>query len=273
MKAIRAVIIVIFLAAVGIYGLAEYQEMANADPNRPQLVSETERIVVPCDYTEEDIMEGLSAHDEEDGDLTGEILLGGLSRFTTPGICRATYVVFDSANQSAVLTREVEFEDYRSPRFTLSAPLVFLEGASGDAISNVGAEDVLDGDISTQVRMTANDISYLRTGEYTMTVEVSNSFGDYADAVLPVHVVTSDSQALSLDLETNLLYLEQGSAFSPDGYVTAVRLEDGSEAVGVQVTAQSDVDPSVPGCYEVEYTAEDEEGRTGVTWMIVIVEE
>ena len=71
MKAIRAVIIVIFLAAVGIYGLAEYQEMANADPNRPQLVSETERIVVPCDYTEEDIMEGLSAYDEEDGDLTG----------------------------------------------------------------------------------------------------------------------------------------------------------------------------------------------------------
>lgn len=98
--------------------------------------------------TEEDIMEGLSAHDEEDGDLTGEILLGGLCPGYYAGDRRATYVVFDSANQSAVLTREVEFEDYRSPRFTLSAPLVFLEGASGDAISNVGAEDVLDGDIS-----------------------------------------------------------------------------------------------------------------------------
>lgn len=273
MKAIRAVVIIVFLAAVGIYGAAAYQENANKDPNRPRITSEEERITVPCDYTQEDIMGGLSAWDEEDGDLTGEILLGGLSRFTAPGVCRATYVVFDSANQAATLTREVEFSDYHSPQFTLAAPLVFREGESGNAISHVGATDVLDGDISDQVKMTENDISYLRVGDYTMKVEVSNSFGDFSDAVFPVHVVEKESQQLSLELASNLIYVEKDSAFSTDGHVTAVRLEDGTEVSDAEITAESGVDTAVPGCYEVMYTAEDSQGNQGTTWMIVMVQE
>lgn len=273
MKGIRAVIIIIFLAAAGIYGVAVYQENRENDPNRPNITSEEERIVVPCSYTEEDILAGLSAWDEEDGDLTGEILLGDLSRFVAPGVCRATYVVFDSANQAATLTREVEFEGYRSPQFTLTAPLVFKEGESGNAVSHVGATDLLDGDISDQVKMTDNDISYLRTGDYTMTVEVSNRFGDFADAVFPVHVVEKETQELTIGLSANLVYVEKDSVFSADGYVTEVRMGDGTEAADPEITAESGVNTAVPGCYEVKYTAEDSEGRQGLVWMIVIVEE
>lgn len=273
MRIIRIAVVIIFVMAVGVYGWAVYEEQTQKDPNRPQITSETERISLSCSYTDEEIMEGLQAWDEEDGDLTEEILLGGLSRFVSPGVCRATYVVFDSANQAATLTREVEFTDYISPRFTLHAPLVFEEGKSGNASTYVGATDVLDGDISDQVKMTDHTISYAQAGDYTMDVEVSNSFGDFVDVTFPVHVVEEEWMELTLKLKTNLVYLEKNSDFDAQGYVEAVYQKDGNEETDVTIAVESNVDPAVSGCYEVKYTAENAEGQKGITWLPVIVQE
>ena len=47
---------------------------------------------------------GVTASDEEDGDLTDQIVAGSFSRFVDPGVTGLTYVVFDSQGQSASLT-------------------------------------------------------------------------------------------------------------------------------------------------------------------------
>ncbi len=272
MKAVRTIVIVLCVIALGIYGAAWFVEQSREDPTRPTLTSDVEVLELPCAYSQEQMLSGLHAYDERDGDLTGEILVGDISRFQQEGTCEVTYVVFDSSNQPASLTRQVVFTDYRSPQFTLTQPLVFVAGRGSSASSYVGAQDMLDGDISSLVRMTNSNISYSVAGDYEIQVEVTNSFGDISEATLPVHIVEQYQQSITIQLTENLVYLSVGETLNPDSYISSVTASNGSELNAGSVTAISEVDTSTPGCYEVEYVVEDSNGNQGVTWLVVIVE-
>lgn len=271
MKAIRNIVIVLLVIALGIYMASWFVEQSREDPTRPTITSDVEVLELPCAYSQEQMLSGLHAYDERDGDLTSEILVGEISRFQQKGTSEVTYVVFDSSNQPATLTRQVVFTDYRSPQFTLTQPLVFVQGQGSSASSYVGATDMLDGDISSSVRMTDSNISYSVAGDYEMDVEVTNSFGDLAEATLPVHIVEQYQQSLTIELTQNLIYLSVGDAFQPNDYVSAVTASNGSHVDISSVTTVNGVDTSTPGCYEVQYNAVSA-GREGVTWLVVIVE-
>ena len=128
-----------------------------------------------------------------------------------------SYVVFDSYNQSATFTRPVQFTDYESPRFTLTEPLVFQAGRGGRAMDRIGAEDSVDGDISSLVIQSGSDVDYGEAGEYTIHVEVTNRFGDLQTEALPVHVLEVIPTRAQLVLRTPLLYLNLGEIFRPHG--------------------------------------------------------
>ncbi len=271
MKAIRNIVIVLLVIALGIYVASWFVEQSREDPTRPTITSDVEVLELPCAYSQEQMLSGLTAYDERDGDLTSEILVGEISRFQQEGTCEVTYVVFDSSNQPATLTRQVVFTDYRSPQFTLTQPLVFVQGRGSSASSYVGATDMLDGDISPSVRMTDSNISYSVAGDYKMNVEVTNSFGDLAEATLPVHIVEQYQQGLTIQLTQNLVYLSVGETFQPYNYVSSVTTSNGSQIDTDNVTAVSGVDASTPGCYEVQYNVSSG-GSQGITWLVVIVE-
>lgn len=271
MKAIRNIVIVLLVIALGIYVASWFVEQSREDPTRPTITSDVEVLELPCAYSQEQMLSGLTAYDERDGDLTSEILVGEMSRFQQKGTCEVTYVVFDSSNQPATLTRQVVFTDYRSPQFTLTQPLVFVQGRGSSASSYVGATDMLDGDISSSVRMTDSNISYSVVGDYEMDVEVTNSFGDLAEATLPVHIVEQYQQSLTIELTQNLVYLSVGETFQPYNYVSSVTTSNGSQIDTDNVSAVSDVDTSTPGCYEVQYNVSSS-GSQGITWLVVIVE-
>ncbi len=271
MKAIRNIVIVLLVIALGIYVASWFVEQSREDPTRPTITSDVEVLELPCAYSQEQMLSGLHAYDERDGDLTSEILVGEISRFQQEGTCEVTYVVFDSSNQPATLTRQVVFTDYRSPQFTLTQPLVFVQGRGSSASSYVGATDMLDGDISSSVRMTDSNISYSVAGDYEMDVEVTNSFGDLVEASLPVHIVEQYQQSLTIELTQNLVYLSVGETFQPYNYVSSVTTSNGSQIDTDNVTAVSGVDASTPGCYEVQYNVSSG-GSQGITWLVVIVE-
>ena len=120
MRFVRAGVVMIFILSLVIFGVSRVVLFQNRDPNEPEIVSDREILEIPCEYTQEQLLEGLTASDQEDGDLTSQIVAGSFSRFIEPGLCNMTYVVFDSADQPASLTRQVRFTDYHSPRFTLT---------------------------------------------------------------------------------------------------------------------------------------------------------
>lgn len=280
MKLLRAVVVVLFLLGIEVYGAAWIGDRLNRDQTIPEITSDREMLEVPSAYTEDMLLEGLSAYDGLDGDLTDQIVVRGLSHFQgEKGISQVSYVVFDSYNQSATFTRPVQFTDYESPRFTLTEPLVFQAGRGGRAMDRIGAEDSVDGDISSLVIQSGSDVDYGEAGEYTIHVEVTNRFGDLQTEALPVHVLEVIPTRAQLVLRTPLLYLNLGEIFDPMAYAPSMF---GPAAAGdvAEITAESTVDPSLPGVYQVHYRAvesgerDEEPGEIlGETWMTVIVRE
>ena len=175
MRFVRAGVVIIFILSLVVFGVSRVALFKDRDPNEPEIVSDREVLEIPCEYTQEQLMEGLTATDQEDGDLTSRIVEGSFSRFIEPGLCNLTYVVFDSANQPASLTRQVRFTDYHSPWFTLTEPLVFTEGEGSynEMMARLGAEDQLDGDLTDWITQTDTDVNYQRAGSYTTTLELA----------------------------------------------------------------------------------------------------
>ena len=220
-------------------------------------------------------MEGLSASDEKDGDLTSQIIAGSFSRFIEEGVSNITYVVFDSSNHPASLTRKVHFTDYHSPRFTLTEPLVFSEeeGSYTEAMERLGATDQLDGDLKDWITQTDTDVNYQRIGAYTMNVRVESSLGAVSELALPVHVVSGESRNVDIALNGGILYTRTGSEINPMDYVREVTDSRGDQLDTSTIDVSSNVDTSQPGVYEIHYEVNEGNGSSGETWLTVVVTE
>lgn len=264
MRYIRIAVILLFAVSLGIFGAGKVRKASQQDPNVPVITADTDAIEVPVEYTQEDLLQGMQAYDEEDGDLTSEIMIGEFTPFFAAGKCNLNYIVFDSANQPGVYRREVTFVGYEPPQFTLSRPLVFRAGETESAYDLIGAQDMLDGDISDMVRLIGENASYLVAGDGTIEVEVSNSLGDSSQLTLPVHVIAADQTVLNLS--TPIVYINAGDSFDPDIYKEGITDADGETLALSEITARSDVNTQEAGVYEVHYTSGDAE-----TWMTVVV--
>ena len=74
MRIVRTALIIVFILSLGTFGISELLEMQNQDTTLPEITSDREVLEISCDYTEEDLLAGLSAYDETDGDLTSQII-------------------------------------------------------------------------------------------------------------------------------------------------------------------------------------------------------
>ncbi len=274
MKIVRTVLILVFLLSLGLFGVTEFVSYTGRDTTMPEISSDREILELSCDYTEDQLLEGLTASDEKDGDLTSRIIPGPLSRFIDTGVCNVTYVVFDSAEHPAQLTRQVRFTDYHPPRFSLTQPLVFGEGEGSytESMSRLSASDPLDGDLTEWISRTDMDINYQTAGDYTMTVEVSSSLGASSTLALPVHVVKQENLSVQIGLTAGIVYLAAGEALDPGAYLAEVTDSEGNPMDLSAVSASSDINTAEPGTYEVHYEATDEAGNYGETWLTVVVE-
>lgn len=274
MRIIRILLLICAVLAVGLFGVSETIAWRQRDLAAPQLTADTDVVEVPCAYTRQDLMKGIRAWDEEDGDLTDEVVLSTLSRFLEDGVCNLTYVVFDDADQAASLTRKVRFVDYHAPRFTLTTPLVYEEGTGSynDIVSTLGAQDALDGDRTEWIVRTDSNLNFQTIGTYSVSFEVSNSFGDSSSVQFPVHVIPTQTGEGGIVLNTGLVYLEVGQSLDPTKYIQHVTAADGSEVDPATVQISSQVNSQKAGCYEVHYEVRDSQENFYETWLTVIVE-
>ena len=274
MRIIRIVLLICAMLTFGVLEVSKALNISAQDRLPPKITAETDLVEVPCAYTREELMEGIQAWDEEDGDLTDQVVFSTFSRFLEPGVCNLTYVVFDSGDQAASLTRKVRFSDYHSPRFTLSKPLVYQEGNGtyNDIVAALGAWDMLDGDRTEWIVRTATNLNFQKAGEYSVSYEVSNSFGDSSSVQLPVHVIPVQAGVGGIVLNTGLIYLNVGQDMDPAQYIQAVTAADGTQIDPSEVSISSQVNPQSAGCYEVHYEVTDGQGNQYETWLTVIVE-
>ena len=277
MRYVKYGVIVLFITSFLVYVALWYEEKNNTDHTMPEIIFSEQGQQIDVSVNDKDaLMKGIVAKDDKDGDLTDRIVIESISKFIDKKnhISNITYAVCDSDGHVTKATRKVRFTDYKKPRFVLKQPLCFDTGSDIKAKDIIGAEDVFDGDISKKVKIVSKDISTNVSGDNTITAQVTNSFGD--TSTLKAIVIIQPDNILSpvITLKKNIEYIKVGDKFNPDDYIDSVEDSDG-EAIpksSVHVTSSS-VKTKKAGCYNVEYTAKDDNDQIGTAYLTVMVEE
>lgn len=259
------VIFLIVLTALSVVGLAAYRITVKLSTSgeAPVISFENDVLEVTTDATDEELLQGVSASDAEDGDVTDSLLVEASTHFVSDATVEVTYAAFDSSGHVTKASRNVRYVDYSPPRFQFSGPMIFSEAGVSELLSFVGAHDCIDGDISSRVKVTAVEAGTLLStpGEHLLEFRVTNSTGDTAYLKFPVEVVSGYGTAKQIPLKEYLVYIPVDSEFDAREY-----LED-EYADDRDVEVESTVDTAEAGIYDVHYTLGGSSSR-----LIVVVE-
>ena len=258
--------VLIVLAALSVIGLGVYRFLAarSTSGEAPVISFESNLLEVTTGATEGELLQGVTATDAEDGDVTDSVLVETSTHFVSDKTVEVTYAAFDSQGHVTKAKRSVRYVDYTSPRFHLSGPLMFSESGVSDLLSYVGATDCIDGNITSRVKVASLESGTLLNtpGNHPLEFRVTNSTGDTAYLTVGVEVVSGYNSARQIPLTDYLVYLPLGSEFDPKAYLSENYANDRDLAI------TSSVNTSAPGVYDVHYTLGD-----SATRLIVVVEE
>ena len=295
-------VIIFFIFSVAVWGGYRLYERAHTDKTSPVITMDADSITVPVEGGDEAILEGVTAKDEKDGDLTDQIFIESRSNFIKKGQFTVTYAVADSDNHVSKASREVVYSNYKSPKFELSAPLKFQTARESQDDINIAANlsvfDMLDGDISNKIRISGDyTLSTYTPGDYPMEFIVMNSMGDTVHLPVTVTIYSaSEENALPKIVMSHYLVntpVGQGvdvvgmiKEISYRGY-TYYREEDGNfysgeydkDGLPIMFTADSlfietNVDFNTPGVYEVKINYTDAaDGVSNYAYIYIVVTE
>lgn len=143
-------------------------------------------------------LDGVTANDREDGNLTDQIVVSGFDQddLNFAGTYVITLKVTDSANNETIVTINLTVEGTTA---ALPPVLNGIKGqqtyyiGSGDfnPIAGVTAIDPVDGNITSSIQVTGT-LLLDTPGQYTLTVRVTNQAGVRASATITVTVAVSD---------------------------------------------------------------------------------
>lgn len=272
MRYLRIVTILIFVAACALLGWTLYT-LQQQDTVAPQIADAVGDISLSVSDDADKLLQGLTATDDRDGDVTDRILVERVSRFSEPGVCQVSYVVFDSNNNFCRYQRKVVYEDYVSPRLELEQPLMFRLGEAVSIIDRIRLTDCLEGDISHVLKLETSNVADDAAGIYEIEIRASNSYGDEIYAKIPVNIGVYAADGPKIQLKQNLAYAKVGEDFSPLSYVESITDRNGTAIPVDQVKVFSQVDLSKPGGGQYCLEVTDERGVTGITYLTVVVEE
>lgn len=150
------------------------------------------------------VEEGFTAADNYDGDLTDKV-----EAVEENGT--VTYWVADSSGNETTVTRQIVYFDPIAPELTLKGSTSITLNA-GQRYSEPGysAIDNCDGDMTEQVEITGG-VDIYRSGTYTLTYTVTDSYGNTATATRTVTVVPKP----------------QIDQVTPDGKIIYLTFDDG----------------------------------------------
>ena len=248
------------------------------DNSAPEISFQSEELQVSVTADDAALLEGVTAGDEQDGDVTSSIVVERVSNISSDQQATVTYAAFDQAGNVAKAQRTLRYTDYQSPRFSLSQPLVFSSNRTADVMNFISATDAIDGSLDDRIKasLVGGEGDLTDVGTHEVEFRVTNSMGETIYLTTPVEIYPDGLYNASIQLTQNIVYLQQGAAFTPESYL--VEMTSGSQTItinntwGVTVQTSSDVNTQVPGCYSVAYTVTSGT-MTGHTRLAVVVEE
>lgn len=220
---------------------------------------------------EYDLMEGVTATDLTDGDLTGNILLeySELDPYT-PGIYWVQYRVQNSLGLDGYGGRRIIVVDLSSSPVIVTQDTYLETGYEFNPLDHAFAYDVEDGNITDRIEVVDNPVDTTTAGLYRVTFKVADSDGNTAEATMMVQVDWSYENYPSFHLDSGVYYLPLNADFDPMLGVTASDPTDGDLTDQI-VMEQLYLDTSVPGEYYVEYSVTNSLGCKAWAQVVIYV--
>ena len=265
MKRLRIIIILFSIAVFAVFAFKSVQERLTSDYVSPVIHAEYDAIQASVSVTDQELLTGLTASDNLDGDVTDSLVVVSKSKFIFRGMRRVRYAAFDKNNNVGVYERMLTYTDYVSPHFSLSQPLRFVDGNSDvDYLKNFTAYDCLDGDISKQIMITYGDSRRISdtTKSQTINLQVTNSAGD--TATLQLEALRQDYTSFNQyapSLSAYLVYTDIGQSLTLSSYVNGIwtgntvrTFSDTGYDPNTDVSIDSSsVNYNAPGVYPVQF--------------------
>ena len=246
------------------------------DRSTPEITFDSEVLEVSVAVTEEELLNGVTAADKKDGDVTDTIIIESISKMLGDHERIVTYAAFDKDNHVGKAQRKIRYTDYTSPRFSLDGPLEAgtMNAEMSDILAPLHATDCIDGDLTSQIVVIDTEITSMSADAMTAQyeVQVTNSCGDVTTLKLPVRMQMNTSGSFAeIKLSEYLAYRKVGEAVDPAAFVVSASAVGQEYGVG-GVQINSNLDTSMPGVYTVTYTLS-VEGNSTSTDLIIVVEE
>lgn len=276
MKTLKISVIALFLVTSVVFSAYFLYDRLTVDHVAPEIVSDGIPLEVSVKATDRELCAGLTATDDRDGDITDRIIVRRVSQLIGANSAIINYAVFDSASNYCTFSRSVYYTDYCKPHFELVQPLIYNVSSTISLSDRLTATDVIDGDITSRIRIAASTLSNAQTGEYPISVQVTNSSGDTSIAALTVQVQNVTQQHPLIRLSQYLIYVKQDSTFSEEtlrDYIVEARTSAKGDALAVSdITIDGTVDTSVTGSQFIRYSYTNERDLTYTVILTVIVE-
>lgn len=269
MRALKHVLIIVLVVLTAGYIITAIYQGSSERREPPVISCPSEILEVSASDDESALLSGMTASDPQDGDLTDQIIVGGISKLISKDTAKVTFMVFDSDDNMGMCIRYIRYTDYQRPQFAITAPLSYSSTEQVSLLDRLTATDVVDGDISSRIRVSTL-ASTDNSEVYDISIQVTNSMGDTAWLELPVLVQETNPLRPVIELSEYLIYLEVGSEFDPADHLDRLTVAQTAEDVS-KVSVSSNVDTAEEGTYRVMYTYS-ANGSTGTAILTVVVQ-
>ena len=262
------------LAALSVIIVAIFTITDLSRKNQPVIKCDSGEILeVPTKISDQELLEYVTAFDEEDGDLTENIIVERQNYFLEKGLTTVNFAVCDSDNNTVKLKKKTKFSDYNSPQIKLLDDLLISTSETIDFKNVASAVDKYDGDISGKIKIISPNYNNLKPGEYDINFKVTNSFSDTCDITVKAIVTDEDYSAASIKLSKYSLYTEIGETVNFRDYISGIVSTNGQNySVSQVIIDDSDFNPEKAGIYNVFFSVKSGSSTITKTRMIVVVD-
>lgn len=239
--------VVLLLASLCVVISYRQVEKNYTDNIPPVLSCETDTITVSVETPESEYLQGVTAVDDQSGDVTHTLVVENISNFISENQRIITYAAIDNNMNVGRIERKLIYTDYEEPVFGLTRPLSYVLGTRIDILANISAESSVDGDLSERIRYGLDKlIDNLAVGEYPVEFRVTDGCGKTSYLNTYIEIYDSSYSGIDVVLSDYLIYLPVGAKFDAKSYY------EGSTIEG-ELSIVSDVNTKEPGVYHVDY--------------------
>ncbi|MBR5245838.1 MAG: DUF5011 domain-containing protein [Clostridia bacterium] len=270
MRILRVAVTIVFVVTTALFFMFFVKEKMTVDKTMPVIKIDEEILNVNIDATDEEFLQGVTAFDEKDGDITEKIIVESVSKFLSKGVCKVTYSVSDSNNNVTSATRKIQYKNYESPKFAITKSLCYSIYETIDLTDAIEARDCIDGNVSRNIIVTSEDFVKSVAGVFEIEVSVTNSKGDTSIINVPLVVEDRSISAPKIELSEYLIYLNIGETTDFSKYVVAA-IDGAENNLTDSLRIESSVDFNKAGTYSVHYYVTDAKGAQGHTILNVII--